>query len=236
MILSNVAIYEALDLERIVLTPEPSPRYLEVGQDSPYDTHSVDVRLVRFLSAPQKGAYNFDLARLGEPGALTQTLAANSRRVEIPVEGFNLEPGLFVLGQTVERLHLPIDVPANRILKRCLAARFEGKSSRARTGLLVHFTAPTIHPGFEGTITLEMINHGPVAFVLRADMAIGQLIFEEVCGLPISKQRMKRDEMRPLASPVHSITSAQRWEEGEPNDVLKQCVDERSRRGRGQDH
>ncbi len=31
MILSNVAIYEALDLGRIVLAPEPAPRYLEVG-------------------------------------------------------------------------------------------------------------------------------------------------------------------------------------------------------------
>ena len=49
MILSNVAIYEALDLKRIVITPEPSPRYLEVGQDSPFDTHSVDLRLEKYL-------------------------------------------------------------------------------------------------------------------------------------------------------------------------------------------
>jgi hypothetical protein len=41
MILSNVAIYEALDNQRILLTPEPLPRYLEPGQDSPYDAHSV---------------------------------------------------------------------------------------------------------------------------------------------------------------------------------------------------
>jgi dCTP deaminase len=198
MILSNVAIYEALDLGRIVLTPEPAPRYLEVGQDSPYDTHSVYLRLAKFLAVPLKGPYNFDLARPGEvSGLLTRTLAANSRRVEIPEEGFNLEPGVFVLGQTVERLQLPIDVPANRVLKRCLAARFEGKSSRARTGLLVHFTAPTIHPGFEGSITLEMINLGPVAFVLRAGMAIGQLIFEEVCGLPIAKASQFQGQDRP---------------------------------------
>jgi deoxycytidine triphosphate deaminase len=36
----------------------------------------------------------------------------------------------------------------------------EGKSSYARCGLLVHFTAPTIHTGFAGTITLELINLG----------------------------------------------------------------------------
>ena len=33
----------------------------------------------------------------------------------------------------------------------------EGKSSRARFGLLVHFTAPTIHAGWAGRITLEMM-------------------------------------------------------------------------------
>jgi hypothetical protein len=43
MILSNVAIYAALDAGRIVVNPEPSPRYYTVGQDSPYETHSVDV-------------------------------------------------------------------------------------------------------------------------------------------------------------------------------------------------
>ncbi len=197
MILSNVAIYEALDLGRIVLTPEPTPRYLEVGQDSPYSTHSVDVRLSKYLSLPRGGSYSFDLARRGEPaGMLTQTLSANSRRVEIPAEGFNLEPSVFVLGQTIEKLHL-IDVPANRVLKQCIAARFEGKSSRARTWLLVHFTAPTIHPGFEGPIVLEMINLGPVPIVLREEMAIGQLIFEEVYGLPIAKQSQFHGQTRP---------------------------------------
>lgn len=30
----------------------------------------------------------------------------------------------------------------------------EGKSSRARLGLLVHFTAPTTHAGWAGQITL----------------------------------------------------------------------------------
>jgi dCTP deaminase len=198
MILSNVAIYEALDLGRIVLTPEPSPRYLEVGQDSPYETHSVDVRLAKFLAVPSPGSYIFDLGRTGQGGlSITQTLAANSRSVEIPPEGFNLEPHKFVLGQTVERLNLPIDVLANRILKQCIAARFEGKSSRARTGLLVHFTAPTIHPGFNGTVTLEIINLGPVPFVLRENMAIGQLIFEEVGGLPIPKESQFHGQNRP---------------------------------------
>jgi dCTP deaminase len=198
MILSNVAIYEALDLGRIILSPEPGPRYLQVGQESPYDTHSVDVRLAKYLSIPRAGSYTFDLYQPGQPKfELSKFLAANSDQVEIPADGCPLEPHRFALGQTIERLSLPIDIPANRVLKRCLAARFEGKSSRARTGLQVHFTAPTIHPGFSGSITLEMINLGPVPFVLREGMPIGQLIFEEVEGLPVIKVSQFQEQTRP---------------------------------------
>jgi len=63
-----------------------------------------------------------------------------------------------------------------------LAARIEGKSSRARCGLLVHFTAPTVHPGWNGTQTLEMINLSPTTFVLSPEMPIAQLIVEQVYG------------------------------------------------------
>ncbi len=198
MILSNVAIYEALDSGRIILAPEPTPRCLESGQDSPYDTHSVDVHLGKHLSIPRTGPYTFDLHRAGEPKSeFSKFLANNSDRIEIPATGYPLIPHTFILGQTVERLTLPIDVPANRVLKRCLSARIEGKSSRARTGLLVHFTAPTIHPDFSGTITLEIINLGPVPFMLREGMPIGQLIFEEVEGLPIPKASQFQHQTRP---------------------------------------
>lgn len=198
MILSNVAIYEAIELGRIVLTPDPQPRYVAVGQDSPYDTHSVDLRLAKFLSFPREGPYTFDLHKPGQPkAAFARFVASNSEQVEIPANGFPLTPKTFVLAQTIESVALPIDIPANRVLKRCIAARFEGKSSRARTGLLVHFTAPTIHPGFSGPITLEVINLGPVDFTLRVGMPIGQLIFEEVDGLPIHKDSQFQHQTRP---------------------------------------
>jgi hypothetical protein len=37
----------------------------------------------------------------------------------------------------------------------------DGKSTRSRTGILVHLTAPTIHAGWSGKITLEIANVGP---------------------------------------------------------------------------
>ena len=91
-----------------------------------------------------------------------------------------LAPGRFILARTQERIELPFLEGADR----SLAARVEGKSSYARCGLLVHFTAPTIHAGFEGTLTLEIMNFGPYSIALRPQMPICQLIIEEVRGVP----------------------------------------------------
>ncbi|HKI19287.1 MAG TPA: hypothetical protein VKA15_15480, partial [Isosphaeraceae bacterium] len=88
----------------------------------------------------------------------------------------------FILAQTREWVELPIEHPDNS--ETCLAARIDGKSSRARVGLLIHFTAPTVHPGFEGNLTLEMINLGPTSIILPPGMPIAQLIVEEVKGIP----------------------------------------------------
>jgi dCTP deaminase len=88
-----------------------------------------------------------------------------------------LEPGKFLLAQTLEAVTLPIDKGPPY-----LAARIEGKSSRARCGLLVHFTAPTVHPGWSGPLTLEIINLGEAKLNLHFGMPIAQLIIEQVAG------------------------------------------------------
>lgn len=64
---------------------------------------------------------------------------------------FRLPSGEFRLALTLEQISVPND----------LAASVQGKSSLARAGLAVHITAPHIHPGFTGRITLELYNHGP---------------------------------------------------------------------------
>lgn len=89
-----------------------------------------------------------------------------------------LEPRVFLLGRTVEKVSLPL------LTGQSLAARIEGKSSFARCGLLVHFTAPTVHAGFDGTLTLEMINLGSAGISLFTGMSICQLILETVLGDP----------------------------------------------------
>lgn len=178
MILCNKDLQKALDEDRLIITPEPSPRTLTPGQYCPYDTHSVDLRLGDEISIPNEGTYSFDLM---QPGELKEFIGKNAEKKKIDADaGYPLQRNKFVLGTTLEYIRLPI--PRRR--KTCLAARIEGKSSRARCGLLIHFTAPTVHPGFEGNLTLEIINLGPVPFVLRPGMPIAQLIVEEVKGLP----------------------------------------------------
>jgi len=73
---------------------------------------------------------------------------------------FRLEPGAFVLAQTLQSICIPND----------LMGFVEGRSSWARVGITIHVTAPKIDPGFEGTVTLEMANFGKVAVDLRAQV------------------------------------------------------------------
>ncbi|HSF41718.1 MAG TPA: dCTP deaminase [Thermoanaerobaculia bacterium] len=71
---------------------------------------------------------------------------------------FRLNPGEFVLAQTLERVSIPSD----------LVGFVEGRSSWARIGVTIHVTAPKIDPGFNAPITLEMANFGRVPVDLRA--------------------------------------------------------------------
>ncbi len=191
MILSNVQVQMAIDSGRLTIDPEPLPRRPEPGRECPYDTHSVNLTLGNEISILQKGQFSFDLTREGK---LAEFMARNSRSVQITEDQpFSLRPHQFVLGLTRERVRLPI-LPE---LDTCLAARIEGKSSRARCGILIHFTAPTVHPGFDGTLTLEMINLGDVDFILRPGMSIAQLIVEEVKGIPFRNDSQYQGQRKP---------------------------------------
>ena len=188
MILSNSSIFQALDDGRLRIEPEPTPRVSKVGgESSPFGTTSVDLHLSSRLQVPEKRlAISIDLR---EEENIPGTLATLSKAAEIdPTQGYKLPSKELVLGQTQERIVLPLpdEQSTDTKVETCLAARVEGKSSRARFGILVHFTAPTIHAGWDGTITLEIMNLGEAPFILFPGMAICQLIIEEVDGIPIT--------------------------------------------------
>lgn len=179
MILSNIEIHKAIDDGDIIISPEPMPRLPSLSQHiSPYDTTAVNLKLSQTLSVcSKKHPFAFDLRGRGLPDLL--------KKVYDPYQmgeygGYSLEPNQFVLGNTVEHITLPI-----RSGRPVYAARVEGRSSFARCGLIIHFTAPTIHAGFEGTITFELMNFGLHDIQLHPNLEVGQLIFERVEGMPV---------------------------------------------------
>lgn len=194
MILCSDSIRQAIKDGALAIEPEPT---LEQ-----YTTSAVDLRLGTDFRI-------WDHARLSDvPGVKTElnlathdfhrTAQAHLKRMEIDQDGSILFPPYHVakghiLGTTLERVHLR---PGSR-----LAARVEGRSSLARLGLIVHLTAPTIHHGFHGTITLEMINFS--AFHLRLvpeKTVICQLILEMLDRDPRSGEPNTGFQWQELAS------------------------------------
>ena len=191
MILSNLSIHDALDRGWLRIDPQPAPRRLGEGPGKcPYQTSAVDLRLGDEIAYFKEGIpaqidlRKGDFNRMFGPLSETRKLADDQPYV--------LRPSKLVLGRTLERVELPFVEGAT-----ALAARVEGKSSYARCGLLVHFTAPTVHAGFAGTITLELINLGPLDIALYPNMPICQLIVEQVFGVPFRNDSQFQGQSQP---------------------------------------
>jgi dCTP deaminase len=88
-----------------------------------------------------------------------------------------IRPGGFLLWQTKEKIGTPKQNPQ-------YICFIDGKSTRARTGILVHLTAPTIHAGWTGNVVLEIVNLGPFTFVLQEDDVIAQLTVATISSSP----------------------------------------------------
>jgi dCTP deaminase len=80
-----------------------------------------------------------------------------------------IHPHQFFLAQTLEYLRLPPD----------LMAYVVGRSTWGRLGLIVA-TAVGIHPGFAGSLTLELRNLGENPLTLTPGQSIAQLFFHTV--------------------------------------------------------
>jgi len=179
-ILSDRDILRAVENRQITIEPS-APRALQPC--------SLDVRLgAQFLM-------------FGGPGNLPIDPRRPESMLAIDVEdgdAFQLAPGAFALGATVERLTLPDNI----------AARLEGKSSIARLGIEVHSTAGWVDPGFAGQITLELKNVAPRPVLLWPGMFIGQLCFFDLTShamAPYSRERGShyQDQTGPQASRAH---------------------------------
>jgi dCTP deaminase len=178
-------------MDRGALTIEPL-----AGRDpsaSPFNTSAVDLRLGTEILVPiADQPLALDLRRPGISSFLHQHSTKCTISEDQP---FTLRKGTFVLGNTMEKVKFPLLTE-----QQCYSARVEGKSSLARCGILVHFTAPTIHAGFTGNITLEMINFSGTDFLLYPRMFICQLIVEEVRGSLIEAPNQFRGQSDPAGA------------------------------------
>ena len=137
MILSNTQIHNALDETLVVIDPKPYPRLPTTDSRWPYQTSFVDLTLgdeVSYIDSESNKLPVFMDLTAGDYSAL---FAAHSRTLRLSNEQpYHLNHRKFALGKTRERVTLNILDG-----KKCVAARVEGRSSYARCGLLVHFTA-----------------------------------------------------------------------------------------------
>lgn len=92
-----------------------------------------------------------------------------TRRLAIPEEGLELEPGRLYLGRTVEWTRTEGLVPM-----------LEGRSSIGRLGLFVHVTAGFGDVGFAGYWTLEISAIQPIR--IYAGVEICQVFYHQIHG------------------------------------------------------
>jgi dCTP deaminase len=125
---------------------------------------SYDLSLDSLFLIPKPGV-KIDL-RMDEP-------SEHMSRLDIEGGEMVLCPGQCVLGSTIEVVKCPLH----------LTARVEGKSSIGRIFLAVHVTAGVIDAGWDGQITLEIVNHGNWDIVLWRGMKIAQVSYFPLSGL-----------------------------------------------------
>ena len=147
MILSDKEILKCIDNGDIVIEP---------FNPSSLGTNSYDVRLGKYLAV-----YNEEILDAKKHNTI--------REIEIPEEGFVIQPGTLYLGVTEEYTETHTTVPF-----------LEGKSSVGRLGIDIHATAGKGDVGFCNTWTLEISCVHPVR--VYAGMPIGQLIYFKVEG------------------------------------------------------
>jgi len=143
----------------------------------PFDVDSVqpssyDLTLDSTLLIPTPGC-KIDL-RVDDPAKYMQ-------RMEF--DEYILKPGACVLGSTAEIIKCPLD----------LSSRIEGKSSLGRLFMAVHITAGVIDAGWDGQITLEIVNHGTWEIVLWKAMKIAQVSYfklSSICEVPYGTSKL----------------------------------------------
>jgi len=181
MILSDKGIKAAIAKGHIVIEPPP--------QEDHYQTSAVDIPLGNSFKV-------WNLALLKDTPGFSGVLDLSQQKFILTAQQFAKDAekdqdGAVILPPYHKVQQVMLCQTRGKISlhpKSKLAARVEGRSSLARLGVMVHLTAPTIHAGWDGHITLELINHGPFHLKLVPEQTIiCQYIFERLDQTPGKK-------------------------------------------------
>jgi dCTP deaminase len=154
MILSSKTILKKIKEQELIIEPL-TPSQLQPA--------SIDLRIGNhFLTIDE---YSTQIISLDKP----------AKYKEICKDHIIIPPKAFVLGTTIEYIHLPTN----------MTAFVEGRSSIGRLGLFIQ-NAGWVDPGFEGHITLELYNANCVPIELKAGRRLCQLVLASLDqeGLP----------------------------------------------------
>lgn len=165
MLLSHDELFELIE-RGVIENAKP-----DAVNSASIDVHLGGVIMVEdFSSGPQL----IDYRRRDKP---------RMKKVHLHEDGFVLEPNQFILAQTVEVFHLPLDI----------SAEYKLKSSMARIGL-EHLNAGWADAGWHGSVlTLELKNITQCQRILiRPGDAIGQMVFFRHKPVPLERSYATR--------------------------------------------
>lgn len=125
---------------------------------------------------------------------------------------FVLHPRQFVLGETLEWIHLP----------RRLGAYVIGRSSWGRDGLIIA-TATGVHSGYCGILTLEITNVGEIPIRLYPGLSIAQLFIHTVD---------QRDDINPSVSAFAGSTMPESGDAaGSDKEIIRRIALRKAKQG-----
>lgn len=173
MVLSDHDIKKAFKSGQIKITPAPDLK-LQLG------SCSVDLRLGNIFRVFEHSQNtHIDPSKKDYSNEITREVKVKKGNA------FIMQPGDFVLAVTLERVKISDD----------LMGRLEGRSSLGRLGIVVHSTASTFDPGWDGHCVLELGNLGRMAVSLKPGMRICAMQFEELkskADVPYSNKKFAK--------------------------------------------
>lgn len=138
----------------------------ELGLE-PFDSDAIGPTSIDLRLGPTAVVYTSDTIELGKSDPET-------REFEIDYEtGFRLEPGAFILANTLERIRMP----------NGYQGFIETKGDIARAGLQVHNGDGHVDPGYDGTITLEVTNMNSIPVIIRPGVFVCQIYIHQLSAL-----------------------------------------------------